>query len=164
MRFASSLLLLSLFMLISCSSNQDNIVITKEFPNNEWERFDYLNGIFTVDKAPAKYDIVMEVIVNEDFPNVYENHKKDSSLSFNMTIKNPNNSGIRSKDYRYMLKDNEGNWKADKKDGYYTFKLPIISGMTFGEKGDYNFKIENKYPKDPLYGIKSLTIKCVHSK
>ena len=77
MRFASSLLLLSLFMLISCSSNQDNIVITKEFPNNEWERFDYLNGIFTVDKAPAKYDIVMEVIVNEDFPNVYENHQTD---------------------------------------------------------------------------------------
>ena len=27
---------------------------------------------------------------------------------------------------------------------------------------DYKFQIENKYSKDPLYGIKSLTLKCIN--
>ena len=64
-----------------------------------------------------------------------------------------------------MLKDEDGNWKADKReDGCYVFKLPIISEMTFGEDGTYNFKIENKYPKDPLYGVKSITLRCIISK
>lgn len=106
----------------------------------------------------------MEVELNEIFPNAYENHRNDCSLKFNMTIKNPNGNGARSRDYNYNFKDKEGNWKASKKDGYYTFRLPIINEMTLGEEGVYQFKIENKYPKDPLQGIKSLTIKCVTSK
>lgn len=164
MRFIYIFLLLSLLPLVSCTSNNDNIVIYKEFQNQEWYRFDYLNGSFNVNKTSDKYDIIMELTVNDNYPNVYENHQKDCPLLFNMTIKSPNDSGSRSKDYKFKLKDKDGNWKADKRDGHYTFKLPVISGMTFVEKGEYNFKIENKYPKDPLYGIKSLTIKCVNSK
>ena len=106
----------------------------------------------------------MEVSVNEKYPNVYETHQSDCPLLFNLTIKNPDGNGGRSKDYKFMLKDKDGNWKADNKNGYYTFRLPIMSEMTFSEKGVYNFKVENKYPKDPLYGIKSLKIECVTTK
>jgi thioredoxin-related protein len=69
----SIVLLLSLF-LTSCSSKQDNIVIYREFKNQEWERFEYLTGDFDINKASQKYDIVMEVAVNDSYPNVYENH------------------------------------------------------------------------------------------
>ena len=163
MRKVSAILLFLSFCLASCSSKQDNIVIFKEFKNQEWGRFEYLSGNFDVNKAPQKNDIVMEIMVNDDYPNIYESHQNDCPLIFNLTIKNPEGMGGRSKNYKFMLKDKDGNWKADKKDGYYTFRLPIISEMSFSEKGTYSFKLENKYPKDPLYGIKSITLKCTKS-
>lgn len=164
MRVLSSILLFLLLGLSSCLNKQDNVVIYREFQNQEWERFDYLTGAFDVNKTSQKYDVVMEVLVNKNYPNIYEAHQSDCPLLFNLTIKYPEGNGKRSKDYKFMLKDNDGNWKADNKDGYYVFKLPIISEMTFGEKGVYEFKIENKYPKDPLYGVKSVTLKCINSK
>lgn len=154
-----SIIFLSLFLVSSCAKKQDNVVVFREFQNTEWSRFDYLNGELEVIEAPCKYDIVMEVMVSDDYPSAYENHKQDCPLLFNLTIKNPNDSGSRSKDYKFALKDKDGNWKADKTGEYYIFRLPIINEMTFSEKGIYNFKIENKYTKDPLYGIKSLSLK-----
>ena len=164
MRIVSGILLLLSLFFSSCSNKQDNVVIFREFKNQEWERFEYLNGSFNVNKDSQKYNVIMEVSVNEDYPNVYETHQSDCPLLFNLTIKNPDGNGGRSKDYKFMLKDKEGNWKADNKNGYYTFRLPIMSEMTFSEKGVYNFKIENKYPKDPLYGIKSIKIECITTK
>lgn len=162
MRVVSFVSLLLSLSLLSCSTKQDKVVIFKEFTNSEWNRFEYLNGTFDVNSATQKYDIIMEVSVNDDYPSTYETHQNDCPLIFNLTIKNPDGNGARSKDYKYILKDKDGNWKADKKDGYYVFKLPIINEMTFSEKGTYEFKIENKFPKDPLYGIESVTLKCTN--
>ena len=151
MRIVSGILLLLSLIFSSCSNKQDNIVIYKEFENQEWERFEYLNGSFNVDKDSPKYNVIMEVSVNENYPNVYETHQSDCPLLFNLTIKNPDGNGGRSRDYKFMLKDKDGNWKSDNKNGYYTFRLPIISEMTFSEKGVYNFKIENKKQPINLY-------------
>ncbi|MBO5956036.1 MAG: hypothetical protein J6Q39_00605 [Bacteroidales bacterium] len=164
MRVLYSLALLLSLFLSSCSNKQDNIVIYREFGNQEWERFEYLTGDFNVNKTSQKYDVVMEVTVNDNYPNVYENHQSDAPLLFNLTIKNPDSNGGRSKDFRFTLKDKDGNWKADKKNGYYIFRLPVMSEMSFSENGIYSFKVENKYPKDPLQGIKSIKIECVTSK
>ena len=163
MRIVSTILLFTAMILTSCTKKQDNIVIYKEFQNQEWERFEYLRGNFNVEKPSQKYDIIMEVSVNENYPNVYETHQSDGPLLFNLTIKNPEGKGARSRDYKFMLKDKDGNWKADKKNDCYIFKLPIIGEMSFSEKGAYDFILENKYPKDPLQGINSVTLKCVNS-
>lgn len=158
-------IIISSFLFItSCVSKNDNNVIYRDFSNNEWSRFDYLEGKIEVKNAPVKYDLVMEVLVSEIYPSSYENHRDNCVLEFNMTIKNPDNGGTRSKNYKYNLKDKEGNWKSDKQGEYYVFKLPIISEMTFGEEGTYDIKIENKYPRDPLEGIKSITLKYNNSK
>ncbi len=165
MRIVSCILLLSSLVFCSCSLKQDNVVISKKFQNEEWGRFEYLEGTFDVNNAPENYDVVVEVVVNESYPNPYEIHQDDCPLLINLTIKNPDSNGSRSKDYKFMLKDKDGNWKADRgEDGCYVFKLPIISEMTFSDDGTYSFKMENKYPKDPLYGIKSVTLKCLNSK
>lgn len=164
MRSVINIILLSLFFIASCSGNKDNVVIIKDFDNEEWSRFEYLNGEIKIDDESEKYDIIMEIKVSDSYPNTYVNHQDDSSLLFNMTIKYPDGSSTRSGNYKYTLKDNDGNWKADKENGYYTFRLPIINEMTFGEEGVYTFKIENKYPKDPLYGVKSIIIECKRSK
>lgn len=164
MKALINIFILSVFLTMSCSNKKSNIVINKDFTNEEWSRFEYLTGEITVDKKSAKYDVVMEVKVSDSYPSLYASHQDDGSLLFNMTIKYPNGSSSRSMNYRYTLKDKEGDWKADKKDGYYIFRLPIISEMTFGEVGTYTFKIENKYPKDPLYGVKNIKLECNHSK
>lgn len=158
------ILLFTTFLLVSCSKKNDIVVIEKDFVNEEWSRFEFLNGEIQVEDASSEYDIVMHITVSDIYPNTYENHQDDSSLLFNMTIKNAENGFSRSKDYKFYLKDKDGNWKADKSEGYYTFKLPVIEGINFSDQGAYTFKIENKYPKDPLYGVKSLTLKCIKSK
>ena len=161
MRIVLSVLFLLSLAFSSCSNKQDNVVIFREFENHGWERFEYLNGNFNVNKDAQKYDVIMEVSVDENYPNIYEMHQSDCPLLFNLTIKNPDGTGRRSRDYKFTLKDKDGNWKADNKNGYYIFRLPIIGEMTFNEKGIYNFQLENKYPKDPLYGIKSIKIECI---
>ena len=158
MRYILNTSLLLLILLSSCAKRQDNLIIYKEFTNSEWQRFEYLEGDIEITKTPAKYDLVMEIVVSDKYPSDYVHQQKDGSFLFNMTIYN--SDGIyRSKDYRFALKDKDGFWNAEKKDGYYTFQLPVINEMTFTDKSKYKFKIENKYPKDPLYGIKSLELR-----
>ena len=106
-------------------------------------------------------DLVLEIEVSDVYPNVYPHHDpNDDIFTIGMSIKSPDGSR-RIREYNYRLKDNEGNFKAEKTDGYYHYSLPLISEMSFSEKGDYVFRIENKYSKDPLYGIKSLKINCL---
>lgn len=152
-------ILLFMILMMSCSKKQDDIIISTKFQGETWGRFDYLTAFYEVRKAPMTADVILEVVVNDDYPSKYPNHQDDGSFKINMTIKTPE-GGSRSRDYSFNLKDKDGNWKSEKINGCYTFNLPLISKMTFGEKGDYQFKIENKYPKDPLCGIISLKIKA----
>ncbi|MBE6345695.1 MAG: hypothetical protein E7067_00570 [Lentimicrobiaceae bacterium] len=162
MRYKTVILISLLIAFMSCSNTDNSAVITRDFSEEQWSRFEYLQADFRVDRAPVEYDIVMEVVVSDIFPNVYEAHQEESTLSFNLTITNPNDDGFRSRNYNFNLKDKDGNWKAEKENGYYHYKLPIINDMTFSEEGIYKFQIENKYSKEPLYGIKSLTLKCIN--
>lgn len=163
MRYIFNLILLSLILFSSCNNKQDNIIIHKEFPNEEWQRFEYLKGDMAIIKAPVTYDLAIEVVVSDKYPNEYINHQKDGSFPLNITISN--SDGIyRTKDYKFMLKDTEGYWNAEKKDGYYTFVLPVANEMTLTDNDTYRFQIENKYPKDPLCGIKSLKLKYIDAK
>ena len=152
-------ILVFMILMMSCSKKQDDIIISTKFQGETWGRFDYLTAFYEVRKAPMTADVIPEVVVNDDYPSKYPNHQDDGSFKINMTIKTPE-GGSRSRDYSFNLKDKDGNWKSEKINGCYTFNLPLISKMTFGEKGDYQFKIENKYPKDPLCGIISLKIKA----
>ena len=108
-------------------------------------------------------DVVMEVVLSEVYPNIYPYHDNNGVFSINMTVSTPD-GGRRSRDYNFNVKDKDGNWRSEKKDGYYRFELPLNNEMSFNEIGDYHFVIENKYPKDPLYGVKSVEIKCTQIK
>ncbi len=149
-----------LLLLSSCVKRQDSSIIVKEFQNEEWSRFEFLEGSMEVKNVPVTYDVVMEVVVSEQYPSTYELHQKDGSFLFNLTVRD--SDGIyRTNDYRFKLKDKDGFWNAEKKDGYYTFHLPVINEITLSDSDTYKFIIENKYPKDPVQGIKSLTLKYV---
>lgn len=147
----------------SCGRKQDNVVMSVDFNEEMWHRFDYLDAVYNIQKAPMTADLVMYVTVSEVFPNIYPYGNDDGMFAITMTINNPDGSR-RSREYKFRLKDSEGHFKSEKVEGYYNYELPLINEMSFSEVGEYSFKIENKYSKDPLYGIKSLTIKCLQIK
>ena len=150
--------------LLSCSGKQNADVSSREFEGEVWSRFDYLTASYNVAKAPMTADLVLELEVSDVFPDVYPYPEADRGIfTFVMTISAPDGSR-RSREYSYRLKDDDGNFKAEKVDGYYHYSLPLINEMSFSVKGDYDFKIENKYYKDPLYGVKSLKINCLQIK
>lgn len=164
MRYIFNILIVSILLFTSCKKEQDKIVISKEFQNKEWSRFEYLMGEFDVKDQTSKFNVVMEVNVTDGYPSAYANNNDESRLLFNLTIKDPNGDNSRSRNFQFSLKDKDGNWKAENNDGTYVFKLPLYDEMIFGQTGLHVFKIENKYPKDPLYGIESINLKCVSAK
>ena len=151
-------LIIMVFGLSSCSEKQDNTVVFRDFSGEQWGRFDYLEADYNVVKAPMTADLVMELEVSDVYPNIYPYHgDNDGNFVITLSINAPDGSQ-RSREFSFRLKDKDGNFKSEKTEGYYHFELPLINGMSFNEKGEYHFKIENKYSKDPLYGIKSLRI------
>ena len=147
--------------LTSCSEKQSDKVLSKDFQDEKWNRFDYLEATYTVVEAPMTADLVMYIEVSDVYPNIYPYHgEEEDFFAIVLSVKGPDGSG-RSREFKFRLKDSEGNFKSEKVDGYYRFELPLINEMSFNDKGDYIFNIENKYSKDPLYGIKSLNIDCL---
>lgn len=157
--------LLTMFVLcmLSCSVKQDSDVLSKEFGGEVWGRFDYLTASYYVVSAPMTADLVMEIAVSDVYPNVYQYHNDDGALTIVLTVNAPDGSR-RAREFVFRLKDKDGNFKSEKVDGYYKYELPLINEMSFNEIGEYEFKVENKYSKDPLCGIKYLNIKCVQIK
>lgn len=149
---------------MSCSPKQETNVLSHEFDGEIWHRFDYLEASFNVVKAPMTADLVLEIEVSDNYPDFYNYHADDDgTFKIAMTIDGPDGSS-RSREYLYRLKDKEGNFKSQKVDKYYRFELPLINEMSFREKGKYVFSIENKYSKEPLCGVKRLSINCVQIK
>lgn len=145
----------------ACTKKQDPVVLSRDFQDEKWDRFDFLEATYNVVKAPMTADLVMDIEVSDVYPNIYPYHiGEDEFFVIVMSVKGPD-GGNRSREYKFRLKDRDGNFKSEKVNGYYHFELPLISEMSFNEKGDYYFKVENKYSKDPLCGIKSLNINCL---
>ena len=149
---------------VSCSKKQSGDVLSREFEGEIWHRFDYLTATYDVVKAPMTADLVLEIEVSDVYPNIYPYHDDDDGVfTIAMTISYPD-GGRRAREYMFRLKDSDGNFKSENVDGYYKYTLPLINEMSFGESGEYVFTVENKYSKDPMYGIKCLKINCLQIK
>ena len=150
--------------LCSCSKKQDGQVVVREFEGEMWNRFDYIEVDYNVVKAPITADVVMEIEVSDVYPNIYPYHEENDGLfPIALSINAPDGSR-RSREFNFRLKDKAGNFKSENVEGYYKFELPLIGEMSFDEIGDYHFKIENKYSKDPMCGIKRLSVNCLQIK
>ena len=147
--------------IVSCTEKQNSSVMSKDFEGEMWGRFEYLEATYNVVKAPMTADLVMDIEVSDVYPNIYPYHgDEDEMFTIVMSVKCPD-GGSHSREFKFRLKDKGGKFKSEKVDGYYHFELPLINEMSFSEKGDYFFKIENKYSNDPLCGIKRLNINCL---
>jgi len=70
----------------------------------------------------------------------------------NITFYTPDGT-TRSRDYDFDLKDKNGNWLGEQKNGVWQNKLPVRKGMTIYEKGICKVRVENKYSKYELPGV-----------
>jgi len=162
--FCTNALILIALVFLKCSGIQnEEVVVSKDFVDEQWGRFENVNVSYNVVKAPTTVDVVMEVTVSDDFPNVYSYYKTEGTFAFCMSFEGADGSR-RAREFSFSLKDKDGNWKSEKTDGYYHFQFSLINELNINEIGEYKFNIENKYPKDPLYGIKNMTLKCVPSR
>lgn len=142
--------LLLLVGLASCRSGGDgNVLLSRNFTDKGWERFDFITCEVTV-KQPVTYDLVMEATFAPSYP--YD------ELAVVFSVFDADDNPMRAKSYRFRLKDMDNQWKSELKDGSYTFKLPINSELSLTDPGTYRFQLENRMPITPLAGIKKVAI------
>ena len=65
---------------------------------------------------------------------------------------------FRTKNYKFKVKDSNGNWNSELVDGYYRFTFPINNELTVNEPGTYRFQLENRMPITPLKGVRDIEI------
>ncbi len=149
-RFCVIIGLFCAFLMVSCSgTNSKNILIHRDFPTASWERFDFLTTSIDITK-PTVYDIVMEVAFDPSYS--YDN------LTVIFTVFDSEEQPLRSKNYKFRVKDYEGAWKSNLEDGCYRFMIPINSELSLNEPGTYKLQVENRMPITPLTGIKEVSI------
>jgi len=139
-----------LLCLLGCARQEENkVVLHREFFETLWERFDYVENSMEV-KSETSFDLSLEIAFTDDYP------YNDFSMVF--TVFTSDGEPYRSKGYKFHLKDNEGLWNVENKEGCYTFVLPINKDLRIVDAGTYTFQIENRMPITPLVGVKELTL------
>ena len=136
--------------LSSCKPNKgEKVLVTRSFPTASWERFDYVENVITVTK-PLSYDLELDASFDNSYTFDY--------FSMVFTVFDKAGNPLRSKDYRFILKDREGQWKSELAEGNYHFRFPLNNEISLNEPGTYTFQIENHMPTTPLTGIKTISI------
>ena len=149
-RFWLVLGMLALFGLSSCKQDEgSNILVSREFPTLSWERFDFVKRTLEVEK-PVSYDLELEVAFDDSYA------YPDFSMTF--AVFDAAGNPMRAKDYRFVLKDRDGQWKSKLEEGLYHFRFPINNDLSINEPGTYIFQIENHMPITPLVGISEIKI------
>lgn len=149
MKHCVGILMLVLF-LTGCNRQEKNSeLIQRSFFNNTWERFDYLRNDVEI-KEETTFDLSMQVSFTDEYPYDY--------FSMVFTVFTKEGNPYRSKGYKFSLKDKEGHWNSELKDGSYTFDFPINKQFLITDPGNYRFQIEYRMPITPLVGIKELTL------
>lgn len=114
-----------------------------------WERFDFVKRTLEVEK-PVSYDLELEVAFDDSYA------YPDFSMTF--AVFDAAGNPMRAKDYRFVLKDRDGQWKSELEEGLYHFRFPINNDLSINEPGTYVFQIENHMPVTPLVGISEIKI------
>ena len=144
------IVLVSLFGILGCSQKESNKnILQRTFYQTVWERFDYVKNTINIEKETT-FDLSMDISFTDDYP--YD----DFSMVFSVfdSYGNP----YRSKAYKFNLKDENGQWKSQKKEGCYTFNLPINKALQITDPGTYCFQVEYRMPITPIVGVKQLSL------
>jgi gliding motility-associated lipoprotein GldH len=137
--------LISLSLVALLSSCREPAVYREyiKMPNVNWERFNILEFDVPV-KNGDLLDFYLFVRHHTNFP--YD------KLYVNITFYSPDGE-MRSRDYDFKLKDEEGEWLSEGMGELWDIELPIRKGMPFYAGGKCKIRVENKYSKYDTPGI-----------
>lgn len=142
--------LVCLVGLSSCGTGKkDDVLLSRDFPTNSWERFDFITCERTIEK-PTTYNLSLAVSFDPSY--AYDH------IALVFTVFDEHENPLRSKAYRFQLKEKDGSWKSDLEDGHYHFNLPINSELSINAPGKYKFQLESHMPITPLMGIEKISI------
>lgn len=141
---------LFLLGLSSCHNDQGgNVLVSREFPTSSWERFDYVENTITLSN-PVSYNLELEATFDDAYTFNY--------FEIVFTVFDESGNPLRSKNYKYTVKDRDGLWKSEAVGGVYHFRFPLNNELTLNEPDTYVFQIENHMPITPLTGIREVSI------
>ncbi len=136
--------------LFGCARQEKNTALLhRTFYETLWERFDYVKDNIEV-KSETSYDLSMKIAFTDDNP--YNN------FSMVFTVFSSDGTPYRSKAYKFLVKDDEGQWNVESVDGCHTYVLPINKDFRIVDPGTYTFQIENRMPITPVVGVKEVTL------
>ena len=121
----------------------------RDFLPTGWERFDFINKTLEINK-PTTYNLTMEVAFDDSYPFDF--------FSVVFSVFDIEENPLRSKSYKFSLKDSDGQWRSELKDGLNRFTFPINSEMSFNDPGTYTLQLENRMPITPLVGIRHISM------
>ena len=136
-------LIIWLLLIISSCGNRTVYKEYREFDNVSWNRFDIQQFEIPVEENEA-LDFYFFVRHHSFFPYDF--------LDVNITFYLPGGE-MRSGDYHFNLKDEEGEWLADGMGELWDIELPIRKNLRMPEAGICKVRIENKMTKLETPGI-----------
>ncbi len=134
--------LIIILLLASCTNNT-TFKEYKKFDDISWNRFDILEFEFPVEKQEP-LDFYLALRHHTDFPYSY--------IDVDITINTPDGE-IRSREYRFRLKNTDLKWKGDGMGDLWDIEFPIRKEMLFNKSGICKIQIENKMHKVETPGI-----------
>ncbi len=137
------ILLFIIISLLTACTNNTAFKEYKKFDDISWNRFDILEFEFPVEKKEP-VDFYLALRHHTNFPY--------SFVDVNITIFTPDGE-IRSREYRFRLKNTDLKWKGDGMGELWDIEFPIRKEMLFNKNGICKVEIENKMHKVETPGI-----------
>jgi len=132
-----------LLLLVTACGNKTVFIEYREFDDVSWNRFDIQNFEVPVEENDV-LDFYFMVRHHSYFPYDF--------IDVNITFYLPG-GGMRSGDYHYDLKDEQGKWLGSGMGELWDIELPIRRNLNIAEAGICKVRIENKMTKLETPGI-----------
>jgi len=137
-----------LILLISSCGKQAKFVHNFEMNDKGWEKFNNLHftqNSFVKNKA---YSVNLDLVIDENYT--------ESSFEFQLLIESEEGESW-NKVFAIPIKDKEGNFLIEKKNGVFNYHILLLKAKYFNEKGNYSFEVVNLNPKLVTKGIKKIS-------
>ncbi|MFP4469331.1 MAG: hypothetical protein ACLFPE_01530 [Bacteroidales bacterium] len=137
-----------LMMIVACQ-RREPVSQFHTFPNGVWERFQYLNFELPVEDTRELYDISVVIRYTDEFP--------EDVLTINFVMTGPVGEE-RIRDYNFILKDRDGNFTGNSKDGLYERVITLREDIRFHGEGNVKIEMESLMTKFFTPGILEIGI------
>ena len=125
-----------MMMLASCSKQK---VFEKyiDIENYKWKRTNVIKFDVPIEDVTTNYDVTLAIRHTSYYP--YAN------IRVNVTTTYPAGD-MRTKDHNVFLRNTDGTFKGEGAGDLWDITYPVMTDVTFPEKGTYVFEVQNVMP------------------